>query len=635
MGFRFRRSVRILPGVKINLSGSGASVSLGGRGFHYTIGPKGTRVTAGIPGTGMSWTQYSPHSKTRPNTPNVLDPSPQFDPMPPSSHVELEAIENASAGEINAHSTSELAPILNSASRKFRIATFMLLLSVLLFVGALLQTNQLWLGLSALYATVFVPLANFLDRYRRSVKVIYDSQGVVARITEALAVAFTELSACKVIWSVLAEGSISDWKRNAGASSLVQRKRIRLQFDKPSCIRGRITFPTLKLGSDELYLLPDSALVIVRGAVAAISYRDMDFSDFMVKFREEEPVPSDTTVVDHTWRYVNKSGGPDRRFIGNRQIPICLYRELGFRSEGGLNCKLQLSNPAAADSFYKVIEALRRSTVQLPQSITYVQTAKRWPTVAFLLSAILLAAAQLVFLKDGLALRDRGSLFDSLNTKQTTPALVQPPSGDASAPPISGRQSQPTQPLSPPLELKPPAPQPDHPDRTTSVADADVKEPLDLRDIANVRWVQSRLRDLGFLRGGGANWDAVSRSALRDFKATNDIGSDDKWDYRAEELLASGSALGAEQTFVGSWSETTCHAGSKPDLVINSRRATSAAGGVCEFLNVKTVGRSWRIGTTCSNAGERWSATIHLTVADGKLAWTGRDGTETEYVRCR
>jgi hypothetical protein len=633
MGFRFRRSVRILPGVKINLSGSGASVSLGGRGFHYTIGPKGTRVTAGIPGTGMSWTQYSPHSKTRPNAPNVLGPPPQFDPMPPSSGVELEAIENAPAGEINAHSTSELAPILNSASRRFRTATFIQLLSVLLFVGALLQTNQLRLGLSALYATVFVPLAVFLDRYRRSVKVIYDSQGVVARITEALAVAFTELSACKMIWSVQAEGSISDWKRNAGASSLIQRKRIRLQFDKPSCIRGGSKFPTLKFGSDELYLLPDSALVVVRGAVAAITYRDMDFSNSMVKFREEELVPSDTTIVEHTWRYVNKSGGPDRRFIGNRQIPVCLYRELGFRSEGGLNCKLQLSNPAAADSLYKVIEALRRTTVQLPRSITYVRTAKRWPTVAFLLSAILLAAAQLVFLKDGLALRNWGS--DSFNTKQTTSALVQPPSGDASAPPpTSGRQSQPAQPLSPPLELRPPMP-PTDPDRTTSIADADTKEPLDLRDTANVRWVQSRLRELGFLKGGGANWDAVSRSALRDFKATNDIGSDDKWDFRAEELLASGSALRAEQTFVGSWSETTCDAKSKPDLVINTRRATSAAGGVCEFLNVKAVGPSWTIGTSCSNAGERWSATIHLTVADGKLAWTGRDGTETEYVRCR
>jgi hypothetical protein len=254
----------------------------------------------------MSWTQYSPHSKARPNAPDVLDTPPEFYPIPPTSHVELDAIENASAGEINAHSTSELAPILNSASRKFRIATFVQFFSVLLFVAALLQTNQLWLGLSALYATVFAPLAIFLDRYRRSVKVVYDSQGLVARITEALAVAFTELAACKSVWTIRAEGRIADWKRNAGATGQIRRRRTKLQFDQPSCIRGKTKFPTFKLGADELYLLPDSALIVVGGAVAAVSYRDLDFSMPMVKFIDEERVPSAATIIDHTG-YVNKS----------------------------------------------------------------------------------------------------------------------------------------------------------------------------------------------------------------------------------------------------------------------------------------------------------------------------------------
>src|SRR4051794_27910587 len=64
MGFRFRRSVKLFPGVRVNLSKSGASVSVGPRGAHYTVGPKGTRVTAGIPGTGLSW---SNHTVTNPN----------------------------------------------------------------------------------------------------------------------------------------------------------------------------------------------------------------------------------------------------------------------------------------------------------------------------------------------------------------------------------------------------------------------------------------------------------------------------------------------------------------------------------------------------------------------------------------
>jgi hypothetical protein len=58
MGFlRFRRSFRILPGVRLNLSKSGVSTSLGTRGAWFTIGPRGTRTTVGIPGTGISYTE--------------------------------------------------------------------------------------------------------------------------------------------------------------------------------------------------------------------------------------------------------------------------------------------------------------------------------------------------------------------------------------------------------------------------------------------------------------------------------------------------------------------------------------------------------------------------------------------------
>jgi hypothetical protein len=54
--FRFRRSIKILPGVRWNFGKRSSSVSLGGRGFHYTIGTHGTRTTVGLPGTGLSYT---------------------------------------------------------------------------------------------------------------------------------------------------------------------------------------------------------------------------------------------------------------------------------------------------------------------------------------------------------------------------------------------------------------------------------------------------------------------------------------------------------------------------------------------------------------------------------------------------
>src|SRR5271163_2487073 len=57
--FRFRRSFKILPGVRWNIGKKSSSISLGGRGCHYTIGPSGTRTTVGLPGTGLSYTSVN------------------------------------------------------------------------------------------------------------------------------------------------------------------------------------------------------------------------------------------------------------------------------------------------------------------------------------------------------------------------------------------------------------------------------------------------------------------------------------------------------------------------------------------------------------------------------------------------
>jgi hypothetical protein len=77
--FRFRRSFKILPGVRWNLNKGGSSFTFGGRGYHYTVGNKGSRSTVGIPGTGISYTQvHSTKSKAPMVTPPPL-------PMPTGS----------------------------------------------------------------------------------------------------------------------------------------------------------------------------------------------------------------------------------------------------------------------------------------------------------------------------------------------------------------------------------------------------------------------------------------------------------------------------------------------------------------------------------------------------------------------
>lgn len=61
MGFRFRRTIRIMPGVRLNVGKRGVSASVGVRGAHVTVGATGIRKTVGVPGTGMSWTSFEPN----------------------------------------------------------------------------------------------------------------------------------------------------------------------------------------------------------------------------------------------------------------------------------------------------------------------------------------------------------------------------------------------------------------------------------------------------------------------------------------------------------------------------------------------------------------------------------------------
>ena len=57
MPLRFTRRLRVVPGLRVNLSKSGASLSIGHRGAWYTVGPRGGRATLGLPGTGFFWTE--------------------------------------------------------------------------------------------------------------------------------------------------------------------------------------------------------------------------------------------------------------------------------------------------------------------------------------------------------------------------------------------------------------------------------------------------------------------------------------------------------------------------------------------------------------------------------------------------
>ena len=72
MGFKFRKSKKIAPGVRVNFNKKSSSVTFGSKGLHHTISSTGKKTTsAGIPGSGLYYTSSSGGGGGSKNTDNT------------------------------------------------------------------------------------------------------------------------------------------------------------------------------------------------------------------------------------------------------------------------------------------------------------------------------------------------------------------------------------------------------------------------------------------------------------------------------------------------------------------------------------------------------------------------------------
>lgn len=75
MGLRFSKRITIVPGIRLNISGSGISTSVGPRGLSLTMGKNGTYLNAGLPGTGLSYRERLDRSGRRTALGSTTDPA--------------------------------------------------------------------------------------------------------------------------------------------------------------------------------------------------------------------------------------------------------------------------------------------------------------------------------------------------------------------------------------------------------------------------------------------------------------------------------------------------------------------------------------------------------------------------------
>ena len=263
------------------------------------------------------------------------------------SGIEFKEIESGSVSQMVDSSSAALLEEINSKAKKPLIWPWVLGSSLSL-LALLLQT-----GVAAWVYTLFIPLfsggmvwATHADKMRKTVVLFYELDPPVEQAFQNLHNAFDTLRGCSMVWHIESQGNITstyDRKVNAGATALLKRKTITPRVGSPPYFQCNLAIPMLPAGRQRLFILPDRVLVWDTNGVGAVGFEELeiDFSD--ERFLENGGIPGDAKIVDRTWQYVNKAGGPDRRFKDNREIPIVLYERMQLTSRSGLQESFQTS----------------------------------------------------------------------------------------------------------------------------------------------------------------------------------------------------------------------------------------------------------------------------------------------------
>ena len=319
MGWGYRKSINLGGGFRINLSKSGIGYSWDFPGYRHTYSASGSqRKTYSIPGTGIS---YVESSEKRNNSSN-------------NNHNNIKYNENTKliTGDTTYYQNSNISnmgkgdEILKQISRvrNINILANICLISICLIpIGIILK---------------------LLIAYKWKIDLTYEMDDINQKKFDSLNEFLQLLQQNKRLWQVGSSTRVYNTKYNAGAGSNVSRHIISVSKSMPWYISYNIDVFCLKLTTEKIYFTPDRMLIFKNFSVGCRRYNDMVAGFNTTNFVESEFVPRDAEIIRYTWRYVNKSGGPDKRFNNNRKIPVCKYGEISLTSEDGINILLECSN---------------------------------------------------------------------------------------------------------------------------------------------------------------------------------------------------------------------------------------------------------------------------------------------------
>lgn len=343
MGIRYRKSLNLGGGFRINISKSGIGYSWGAPGYRITHTASGkTRKTVSIPGTGISHvTESSSKNKTNAHI---------------GKEIECIDITEVKSGDIENFKPVEFIDLTKKIQRIIRInqiSTWLCLIFTILYIGH----SSLW----RLFLLIIFIGFKLLMRFAVHVKINYsfddNSQQCVnaQKKTETWKV----LKTSKQLWYISHTGKPASSRNAGGASSAYNRQPAKFNFILPYFLHSNIQLPVIRMKkeSEVLIILPDCILFIQKGKVGAIKYENLTFDIYAIGEICEKAPTSDCKFAKNVWLYANKDGSPDKRHNDNRQLPVYEIGRIDISSKSGLDIRLAVSSTDILEKFKTEFES--------------------------------------------------------------------------------------------------------------------------------------------------------------------------------------------------------------------------------------------------------------------------------------
>jgi hypothetical protein len=317
MSWRFRKSFRVLPGIKLNLTARGLSATLGAAPFSVNVGPRGVYRNLSIPGTGI-WDRQrigglSPQSSDQ--QPLSDEGAPSSFPVGPLSTPSNE-IHSASTELLGSESMEHLRSLVKDAYEERE--TIMNEISTATF-EANTHTNryQKWdrgFLMKRLFKQTFAVRKEKADTAVAKLEELREQLRLTTIATEItldreqaepyfrMRDEFAVLSGCQKIWNVLTEQQIDRVAERSTANRAITRNPVTFCLDSCDLIQWEQKVPHLQnhTGGD-MYVYPGFILYRAsKQAFALIDFHVVTLKLVSTSFTETDSIPSDSQVTGQT-----------------------------------------------------------------------------------------------------------------------------------------------------------------------------------------------------------------------------------------------------------------------------------------------------------------------------------------------